>query len=130
MKTNEERSASATNARAVGLSVYSAAIGSIRLGPFLDVADARTDRPARWGARRALSWPGSAGSSPIQVGQVSGPKTVGIRSCSSAQSSFGVVVTMAKLRSHSPAGERQGLPQAGQRHHASISQCYVADASC
>jgi len=60
-----------------------------------------------YGARRALSWPGSVGSSPSQTGQVSGPKTTGIRSWSSAQSSFAAVVTIAKLRTHSPAGERQ-----------------------
>ena len=63
--------------------------------------------PEGYGARRDLSWRGSAGSSPSQAGHVSGPRTTGIRLCSSAHSSFGVVVTIAKLRTHSPAGERQ-----------------------
>jgi hypothetical protein len=45
--------------------------------------------------------------SPSQAGHTSGFKTTGIRSCSSAHSSFGAVVTIAKLRTHSPAGERQ-----------------------
>src|SRR5438045_5193505 len=34
-------------------------------------------------------------------------RTTGIRLCSSAQSSFGIVVTIAKLRTHSPDDERQ-----------------------
>ena len=42
-----------------------------------------------------------------QIGQVSGLSTTGIRLCSSAQSSFGVVVAIVKLRIRSPAGERQ-----------------------
>jgi hypothetical protein len=37
-----------------------------------------------YGARRDLSWRGSAGSSPSQAGHVSGPRTTGIRLCSSA----------------------------------------------
>jgi hypothetical protein len=36
-----------------------------------------------------------------------GFKTTGIRLCSSAHNSFGVVVMMVKLRILSPAGERQ-----------------------
>jgi hypothetical protein len=59
------------------------------------------------GTRRALSWRGSAGSSPSQAGHVSGSRTTGIRLCSSAHSSFGVIVMVAKLRTLSPAGERQ-----------------------
>jgi hypothetical protein len=42
-----------------------------------------------------------------QTGQASGASTTGIRLCSSAHNSFGVVVITAKLRTHSPAGERQ-----------------------
>jgi hypothetical protein len=56
------------------------------------------------GARRALSWRGSAGSSSSHIGHAAGPRTTGIRLCSSGHSSFGVVVTMVKLRT---AGERQ-----------------------
>jgi hypothetical protein len=40
------------------------------------------------------------------AGHVSGPRTIAIRLCTSARSSLGVVVTMAKLRTHSHAGER------------------------
>jgi hypothetical protein len=54
-----------------------------------------------------LSWRGSAGSSPSQTGQVSGPRTTSIRLCNSAHNSFGIVVITAKVRTHSPAGERQ-----------------------
>jgi hypothetical protein len=56
------------------------------------------------GASSALSWGTSAGCSPSHTGHVSGFKP---RACSSAQSSFGVVVMMVKLRILSPAGERQ-----------------------
>jgi hypothetical protein len=50
----------------------------------------------------------SAGCSPGHTGHVSGFKTTGIRLCSSAHNSFGVVVVvMVKLRILSPAGERQ-----------------------
>src|SRR6516162_9348334 len=62
----------------------------------------------------ALSWGASAGSSPSQAGHVSGPSTTGIRLCSSAHSSLGVVVMIAKLRTLSPAGQRQ-QPPVGQR---------------
>ncbi len=59
------------------------------------------------GASRALSWRASPGSSPSQAGHASRPRTTGIRSCSSAHGSFGVVVTIAKVRIHSSAAERQ-----------------------
>ncbi|HEY2540398.1 MAG TPA: hypothetical protein VGI28_13050 [Stellaceae bacterium] len=38
---------------------------------------------------------------------LAGASTTGIRLCSSAQSAFGGQVTSAKLRTHSPAAERQ-----------------------
>ena len=60
-------------------------------------------------ASSALSWRGSDGSSAGGVGHASDPRTTGIRLCNSAHSSLGEVVTMAKLRTHSPAGERQLL---------------------
>jgi hypothetical protein len=37
----------------------------------------------------------------------SNPVFRAVRLCSSAHSSFGVVVTIAKLRTHSPSGDRQ-----------------------
>ena len=54
-----------------------------------------------------MSRDSAAGSSPNHSGHTSGLRTTGIRSWSSAHSSFGIVVTMAKLRTHSPAGERR-----------------------
>jgi hypothetical protein len=45
------------------------------------------------------------------------------RACSSAHSSFGVVVMMVKLRILSPAGERQVSPQPGHAHQPVIGQC-------
>lgn len=59
------------------------------------------------GASRAFNADVSAGSSPSQRGQASGFRTTGIRLCSRAHSSFGVVVTIAKLRIHSPSGDFQ-----------------------
>jgi hypothetical protein len=56
------------------------------------------------GASSALSWGPSAGCSPGRTGHVSGFKTTGIRLCSSAHYSFGVVVMMVNLRILSPAG--------------------------
>ena len=52
---------------------------------------------------------GYVGCSPSQTRYASGFKTSGIRSCSSAHSSFGVVVMITKLRTLSPARE----PEAG-----------------
>src|SRR6516162_9966300 len=69
----------------------------------------------------SLSWRGSAGSSPSQAGHVSGPRTTGIRLWSSAHSSFGGQVTIAKLLTHSLAGERQ-FSEPGQRHQSPVSQ--------
>jgi len=40
----------------------------------------------------------------------------------SAQSSFGVVVTMAKLRTHSPAGERQFSHRPASVNDAAIGE--------
>ena len=59
------------------------------------------------GTSSALREDASADSSPSQTGQVSGLRTTGMRLCNSAHNSFGVVVMIAKLRTHSPAGERQ-----------------------
>src|SRR5262252_7690844 len=92
---------------------YYAAIGSIRLGSLFLTLPTRTLTGQHVissdgkGASRALSWHGSTGSSPSHVDHASAPRTTGIRLCNSAHSSLGVVVTMAKLRTHSPAGERQ-----------------------
>jgi hypothetical protein len=41
------------------------------------------------------------------TGQASGFRITGMRLWISAQSSFGVVVTIAKVRTHSSAGKRQ-----------------------
>ncbi|MGC2525507.1 MAG: hypothetical protein WA417_23135 [Stellaceae bacterium] len=54
-----------------------------------------------------LSCGTSAGSSPSQTGHASGLRTTGMRLWSFGHNSFGVVVMMAKLRTHSPAGECQ-----------------------
>src|SRR6516164_2846779 len=94
-------------------SAYSAAIGSIRLGSLFLTLPTRVltgqlvISSAGQGASKAFKRGKSAASSPSQAGHVSGPRTTGIRSWSSAHSSFGLVVTIAKLRTHSPAGERQ-----------------------
>ena len=87
-------------------------IGSIRLGSWLLTSPIRRLTGQQViasdgnGASRALSWRGSDGS-PSQVGHASDPRITGIRLCNSVNSWLGVVVTMAKLRTHSPAGERQ-----------------------
>src|SRR5215472_1924961 len=92
---------------------YPEAIGSIRLGSLFLTLPTRVLTGQQviasdgYGARRALSCRGSVGSSPSHTGHVSGPRTTGIRLCSSAHSSFGAVVTIAKLRTHSPPDERQ-----------------------
>jgi hypothetical protein len=49
----------------------------------------------------------AAGSSPSQTGHASGAMIAGMRLCSSAHNSLGAVVTIAKLRVRSAAGERQ-----------------------
>ena len=51
-----------------------------------------------YGTSKDFSCASSAASSPSHVGQVSAASTTGIRLCSWAQSSFGSVVTIAKLR--------------------------------
>src|SRR5438874_7054500 len=63
------------------------AIGSIRLGSLFRTLPTHTltgqqviSSPG-YGARRALSWGGSAGSSPSQAGQPSGFRTTGILLC-------------------------------------------------
>src|SRR5215472_6239753 len=94
---------------------HAATIGSIRVGssfltlPTRALTGQQVIAPDGWGARRALSSRGFAGSSPSQAGHTSGATTAGIRLRSSAQSAFGLVVAIAKLRIHSPAGERQFL---------------------
>src|SRR6266850_3342431 len=62
-------------------------------------------------ARRAFSWGTSAGCSPSHTGHVSGFKTTGIRLCSSAHNSFGVVVMMEGGGSGSLAGSSSDLDQ-------------------
>jgi hypothetical protein len=90
-----------------------AAIGSIRVGSLFFTFPTRVLTGQQvissdgYGARRALSSCGSDGSSPSQARHASRPMTAGIRLCSSAHSSLGFVVMTAKLRTHSPAGERQ-----------------------
>jgi hypothetical protein len=59
------------------------------------------------GASRDFSRASSAGCSPSHSGHASGARIAGIRLCSAAHSSFGSVVMIAKLRTRSPAGERQ-----------------------
>jgi len=63
------------------------------------------------GASSALSWGTSAGCSPSHTGHVSGFKTTGIRLCSSAHNSFGVVVVMEGGGSGSLAGSSSDLDQ-------------------
>src|ERR1700730_18348997 len=78
----------------------------------LDVADARAHRPAdyitgRVGGSRDLSCGSSAGSSPSHTGHASGFRVTGMRLWISAHNSLGVVVMIAKLRTHSPTSECQ-----------------------
>jgi hypothetical protein len=54
-----------------------------------------------------LSCGSSAGSSPSHAGHASGFRITGVRLWILAHNWFGTVVTVAKLRTHSPAGERQ-----------------------
>src|SRR5262249_55169381 len=60
-----------------------------------------------YGLSMPFSRPPSTGSSPSQAGQVSGFRITGMRLWISPHSSLGLVVMIAKLRTHSPAGERQ-----------------------
>src|SRR5215475_3179271 len=71
--------------RSVGLTGYTAAIGSIRLGSLFLTLPTRALTGQHvicsdgYGARRALSWCGSAASSPSQADHALGPRTTGIR---------------------------------------------------
>jgi len=103
------------------------AIGSMRLGslfltlPTRALTGQQIMSSGGQGASSALSWGTSAGGSPSHTGHVSGFKTTGIRLCSSAHNSFGVVVVMVKLRILSPADERQGFPQPGHAHQRRLA---------
>ena len=63
-----------------------------------------------------------ASSSPSHCGHSSRLSTTGIRLCSYAHNSFGVVVTIVKLRMRSPAGERQVL-HLGKLRWSAIAVC-------
>ncbi|MGC2201191.1 MAG: hypothetical protein WA633_13735 [Stellaceae bacterium] len=49
-------------------------------------------------------------------------RTTGIRLRNSAHNSFGVVVTIVKLRTRSPTGERQVSHNPGHTHQAPVGQ--------
>jgi hypothetical protein len=55
-----------------------------------------------------LSWRGSAGSSPSQTGHVFGPRTTGIRSCSSAHNSLGLLDDAFRVGEYIQAGRHKG----------------------
>src|SRR5262249_61404923 len=78
------------------------------------------------GASIAFNCGGVAGSPPSHAVQLSRARTTGMRSCSSAHSSFDLVVTIAKLRTHSPAGERQfsHKPASAIRHRSASAIAY------
>jgi hypothetical protein len=88
----------------------SAAIGSSSSGPlFAGRFTCRLTGQTRStpGGKGTNSAAGSPLASPNQIGQCSGSRTTGIRSCSASSSSFARVVTIVKVRSTCPSGPRQ-----------------------
>jgi hypothetical protein len=71
-----------------------------------------------YGPNMPFSRVASAGSSPSHAGQAAGFR---MRLWISAHSSLGVVVMIAKLRTHSPAGERQ-FSHRRQGHQTSVGE--------
>ena len=70
--------------------------------------DRSSSSSSSFGTRSPSSSPGSAGAGPSQRSQASSGSTTGIRSCRSRSASFGVVVTIVKVRrTVSVAGSRQ-----------------------
>ena len=90
-------------------------------------------RRPRSAASRPSSSAGSAGVGSSQRSQASSGMTTGIRSCRSAMASFGVVVTIVKVRrTVSVAGSLPARPQPGQGERPAVvaGRCGTAGGSC